>query len=80
MSKSRRKLIYKLVYKLIKHIPTSRLRRCPYFLNLVAKLEENSKKTKGKLDLAYVLPTHKLEEEGRPYHFPLHFKLEQSNK
>jgi hypothetical protein len=23
-----------------------------------------------KLDLAYVLPTHKLEEEGRPYHFP----------
>jgi hypothetical protein len=25
---------------------------------------------KEKLDLAYVLPTHKLEEEGRPYHFP----------
>jgi hypothetical protein len=22
------------------------------------------------LDLAYVLPAHKLKEEGRPYHFP----------
>jgi hypothetical protein len=28
------------------------------------------KKTKEKLDLAHVRPTHKLEEEGRPYHFP----------
>jgi hypothetical protein len=28
------------------------------------------KEWKGKLDLAYVLPTHKLKEEGRPYHFP----------
>jgi hypothetical protein len=25
---------------------------------------------KGKLYLAYVLPTHKLKEEGRLYHFP----------
>jgi hypothetical protein len=46
------------------------LRRCPHLLNLAAKLEENSKIEGKKLDLAYVLPTHKLEEEGRPYHFP----------
>jgi hypothetical protein len=47
----------------------SRLRKCPHLLNLVANLKKTQKK-KEKLDLAYVLPTHKLKEEGRPYHFP----------
>jgi hypothetical protein len=28
------------------------------------------KKNEGKARSTYVLPTHKLEEEGRPYHFP----------
>jgi hypothetical protein len=46
------------------------LRRCPHLLNLVAKLEENRKMKKEKLDLTYVLPTHKLKEEERSYHFP----------
>jgi hypothetical protein len=47
------------------------LRRCPHLLNLAAKLEENSKNLKGKrLDLPTSYLPNKLEEEGRPYHFP----------
>jgi hypothetical protein len=45
------------------------LRRCPHLLNLTAKLKETQKESE-KPDLAYVLPTPKLIEEGRPYHFP----------
>jgi hypothetical protein len=46
------------------------LRRCPHLLNLAEKLEENSKNEGKKTRSTHVLPTHKLEEEGRPYHFP----------
>jgi hypothetical protein len=31
---------------------------------------KKQKNGKGKLDLAYVLPTHELKEERRSYHFP----------
>ena len=61
----------KLPSKLLtsKKTPRPRLGRCPHLLNLTAKLERNSKNEKM-LDLAYVLPTQRLIEEGRPYHFP----------
>jgi hypothetical protein len=45
------------------------LRRCPHLLNLTAKLGRKLQKEKM-LDLAYDLPTPRLIEEGRLYHFP----------
>ena len=68
MSKRKSKLIYKLL-KNYQANPTSRLRSCPHLLNLATKLKK-TQEMKEKLDLAYILPTHKLKEEGRPYHFP----------
>jgi hypothetical protein len=59
------------------------LRRCPHLLNLAAKLEENSKKKiKEGARSTHVLPTHKFEEEGRPYHFPSYTSSsnQQANK
>jgi hypothetical protein len=57
------------------------LGRCPHLLNLTAKPKRSSKKGE-KLDLAYVLPTPKLIEEGRPYHFPSYTmsSINQANK
>jgi hypothetical protein len=46
------------------------LRRCPHLLNLAAKLVKNSKNEGKKARSTHVLPTHKLEEDGRLYHFP----------
>jgi hypothetical protein len=68
MSKRKSKLIYKLIYKQSSK-PHVKVEKVPSPSKPCGQAKK-TEKWKGKLDLAYVLPTHKLKEEGRPYHFP----------
>jgi hypothetical protein len=69
MSKRESRPNSKLIYKLIKQTHV-KVEKVPSPSKPCGQARRKLKKTKEKLDLAYVLPTHKLEEEGRPYHFP----------
>jgi hypothetical protein len=46
------------------------LRRCPHLLNLTTKLGKTQQKKKKQARSTHVLVYPRLEEEGRPYHFP----------
>jgi hypothetical protein len=69
MRKRKSKLIYYLIYKLSSK-PHVKVEKVPTPSKPCGQARRKLKNKGKMLDLAYVLPTHKLKEEGRSYHFP----------
>jgi hypothetical protein len=66
--KKESKLSYNLNYKLSRK-PYVKVEKVPTPSKPCGQARRKLKNERKMLDLAYVLPTHKLKEEGRPYHF-----------